>query len=367
MLDWPDRWRPSNGLRHDFSMPLYKAEHEALHRTADCAGYQLLMLNDFTGQSEALVGILDPFWEPKGVITAAEVRQWNAATVALARFDRYTWTNTETFRATIEVAHYGPTDLTDATVRWSLISEAGDVAGKGTLGPLTLPTGGLMAFGSIAVPLERLHEATALTLRVSIGDIDNSWKIWVFPPPPAADPPTDLVIATRYDRATQEALAAGRRVLLLVHGLRGRHAVRTGFASVYWSAGWSLDRMTTLGVLCDPRHPALASFPNDGYSDWQWYELTHNATTLVLDGAPDDLRPIVQGVTDFHQNRLLGQVLEARVGDGRLLVCGYDLNNDLDRRHAARQFRDSLLRYMTSDAFQPRSVSHSRAARPVAR
>jgi hypothetical protein len=193
-----------------------------------------------------------------------------------------------------------------------------------------------------------------LKLRVSIADVHNEWKIWVYPRSPSSAPPTNVVITRRYDRAAQEALAAGRRVLLLAHGFRGSHAVATGFPSVYWSAGWSVNRITTLGVLCDPRHPALAGFPNDGYSDWQWYELTRNATTFVLDGALHDLRPIVQGVTDFHQNRLLGQVWEVRVGGGRLLVCGYDLDRDLDRRHAAQQFRRSLLHYMMSEMFHPR-------------
>jgi beta-galactosidase len=337
-----------------FQYVLYKAEHEALQRTPDCAGYQLLMLNDFTGQSEALVGILDPFWEPKGIVTAAEVRQWNAPTVALARFGRYTWTSAETFRAAIEVAHFGPTDLAEETARWSLTTAAGTVVGQGSLGPRPMPTGGLTQFGSIAVPLERLRDATALRLRVSLGAVHNAWTIWVYPPPPATAPPADVVITRRFDRAAQDALEGGGRVLLLAHGRRGSHTVQTGFPSVYWSAGWSPNRITTLGVLCDPQHPALASFPNDGYSDWQWYELTRNATTFVLTGAPHGLRPIVRAVTDFHQNRRLGQVLEARVGRGRLLVCGYDLERDLERRHAPRQLRQSLLRYLTSDAFQPR-------------
>ena len=69
-----------------FQLVQYKAEHEAMLRTRGYAGYQLLMLNDFTGQSEALVGILDPFWESKGRRHAAEVRAWNAPTVLLARF-----------------------------------------------------------------------------------------------------------------------------------------------------------------------------------------------------------------------------------------------------------------------------------------
>lgn len=44
---------------------------------------------------------------------------------------------------------------------------------------------------------------------------------------------------------------------------------------------------------------------------------------------------------------------EARVGAGRLLVCSYDLETDLEGRHAARQFRNSLLQYLESTAFWP--------------
>ena len=56
-----------------FQLVQYKAEHEAMLRTRGLAGYQLLMLNDFTGQSEALVGVLDPFWQSKGVVNADDV------------------------------------------------------------------------------------------------------------------------------------------------------------------------------------------------------------------------------------------------------------------------------------------------------
>ena len=37
----------------------------------------------------------------------------------------------------------------------------------------------------------------------------------------------------------------------------------------------------------------------------------------------------------------------------RVLVCGYDLASNLERRHAARQFRHSLLRYANSATFAP--------------
>jgi hypothetical protein len=141
--------------------------------------------------------------------------------------------------------------------------------------------------------------------------------------------------------------------LLLAQGLKNSHAARTGFESVYWSAGWWGNKFSSLGVLCDPQHPALAAFPNDGCSDWQWRDLCAGATTFDLEGAPAGFRPIVQPVPDFHYNSLLGQVFEARVGAGSLLVCGYDLTSNLDRRPAARQFRRSLFRYVGSDAFRP--------------
>ena len=97
----------------------------------------------------------------------------------------------------------------------------------------------------------------------------------------------------------------------------------------------------------------MKEFPNEGWSDWQWRELCHGATTFDLTGAPVGLRPIVQRVPDFHFNTLLGQLFEGRVGKGSLLVCGYDLTRDLDQRPAARQFRRSLFRYAASEWFRP--------------
>ena len=47
----------------------YKDVIEAQLRTYLKGGFQLLSLNDFTGQGYAPVGILDPFWNTKGLIT----------------------------------------------------------------------------------------------------------------------------------------------------------------------------------------------------------------------------------------------------------------------------------------------------------
>lgn len=74
---------------------------------------------------------------------------------------------------------------------------------------------------------------------------------------------------------------------------------------------------------------------------------------MVLDDFPADYRPIVQLVDDWFTNRKLGILLEGKIGNGKLMVCSADLQKDLDKRPAARQFRQSILQYMASDRFNP--------------
>ena len=53
----------------------YKEVNEALLRTSTSGGFQLLGLSDFPGQGSAFVGILDAFWESKGLVTPEKYRE----------------------------------------------------------------------------------------------------------------------------------------------------------------------------------------------------------------------------------------------------------------------------------------------------
>jgi hypothetical protein len=110
---------------------------------------------------------------------------------------------------------------------------------------------------------------------------------------------------------------------------------------------------TTLGVLCDPKHPALAQFPTDYHSNWQWWYLLTRAGAMVLDDLPSDLAPTVQVIDDWVTGRKLGLVFEARVDRGSILVCSIDLSGDLARNPVARQLLHSLLAYLDGKHFKP--------------
>lgn len=337
-----------------FQALLYKEEIEAALRTPGMAGIQLLDLHDFPGQGTAPVGVLDAFWDQKGYITPEQYRRFCNDTVPLARMTKRSFENNETFSAQIDVAHYGPRDLPDATATWRIRTSTGKVIGQGELASRTIPTGALTTLGNISLPLAQIDRAARLNLEITVADRSNDWHFWVFPAGREVAPPGDVLIATTLDDAAMARLDTGGKVLLLP-GV-GRIAADTlgSFQPIFWNrVTFPRQREHTLGVLVDPRHPALADFPTDNHSDWQWWDLQQNSRPMVLDALPRNLTPIVQMIDDWNVCRRLGLVIEAQVGNGRLVLSSIDLQKDLDQRPAARQMLRSILSYMSGEDFKP--------------
>jgi hypothetical protein len=336
----------------------YKEEIESALRTRGFGGFQLLDLHDFPGQGTALVGVLDPFWESKPYVTPEQFRRFCADTVPLARMDKRTWTTAETFRADVEVAHFGPAPIEDAVAAWKLIGENGKTVASGTFPAKTIPIGNGTALGTVEVPLKRVAPAKKVTLVVGMAGTpaENDWDVWVFADRVETAPPADVLVAESLDEAARERLESGGKVLLLAPPRSVKSKVAIGFSSVFWNTAWTRGQAPhTLGILCDPAHPAFAAFPAEGWSNWQWWELVTGSAAMILDDLPPDFRPLVQPIDTWFESRRLGLLFEAKVGGGRLMVCSMDLAKDLDRRIVARQMRRSVLDYMAGAAFAPKT------------
>jgi hypothetical protein len=183
---------------------------------------------------------------------------------------------------------------------------------------------------------------------------ENDWNVWVYPSSSEGAAPADVLVTPALDQAALARLDAGGRVLLLPSRLSRLHP-RLDFEPIFWNRYMFHNQARqTLGLLCDPKHPALAKFPTQFFQDWQWDEIVTGAHGMVLDALPKDLRPIVQPIDDWNTNRKLGLVWECRVGSGKLLICSADLEKDLGRRPAARQLRESLLSYLAGKHFSPK-------------
>ena len=316
---------------------LYKEEIERALKTPQQSGFQLLDLHDFPGQGTALVGLLDAFWDSKGLVEPQRFREACAPVVPLAQFDKAVWKADETFTAKVDIANYSFETMADKTISWQLNDEAGNTYAEGT-------------GENIKIALNKVAKAQRLELVVAIKDTPwrNRWNIWVYPEVTIQQHKQLLVTADV--NVALKALKKGKKVLLSpktasIKGLEGK------FLPVFWSPVHFPKQAGTMGLLCNPQHPALANFPTEMHSNWQWWILVKRSRVMVLDSiAP--VQPIVESVDNFVNNRRLAQVFEAKVGKGSLIFSSIDLLTDAHLPEL-RQMQYSLVQYMLSDAFKP--------------
>lgn len=355
MLEIRHRFHQASGR---FSWLVYKEDIETTLRTPSFGGFQLLDLHDFPGQGTALVGLLDVFWDSKGILSPEQFRQFCAPTVVLLRMKSFTWTTDQTWSGRVQVAHYGHADLNDQSARWVIRDNRGRELGRGQLAPRDLPVGQVTTLGDIELPLKGLDDAAQCRVEVTLGanGVKNGWDFWVYPADCDTEPPQGVLVACEFDEDTRAALAAGGNVLLIKTD--GPTMQKMDFFPVFWQFNGFSNRREGRGggILCDPEAPALAAFPTDFHSNWQWYDLTRRSHCFDLDATDPAFEPVVWFIDDFHRNLKLGVLFETRVGRGKLLACSLDLKGDLNRRPVARQMLRGLYHYMASPAFRPQAA-----------
>lgn len=337
----------------------YKADIEAALRTRSFGGFQLLDLHDFPGQGTALVGVLDAFWDEKGYISPKEYSRFCNSTVPLARLKKHIYINSDTLSTSIEIAHYGDAPLLACIPTWKISDIYGKVIFSGKLPQTDIPLGNCISLGEISVPLSSVQKAEKLILEVSAGSFSNNWDIWVYPAQKEKITGVDKIkIVSTLDPATCNYLENGGSVLLsLKKGtLKPEFGgdVKIGFSSIFWNTAWTHGQApNTLGILCNPEHPALANFPTEYYSNWQWWDAMSHSNAIELNKLSSEIKPIVRAIDDWVTNRPLALLFELKIGKGKLLVSGIDLNQDIQSRPEALQLKQSLLHYMTGKQFNP--------------
>lgn len=381
-----------------FAVSLYKEEIEACMRTYPYGGFQIVEARDFPGEGAAIIGWLDAFWDSKGLITPEAFRRFCGPVVCLLRMPKRIYTNEENFVVQAEVANYTHNNI-ELPAEWSIADEHGRVVASGNFRVKPMIMGTVTALGEINISFKNIRAPSRLTVTVTAAGTSNSWNTWVYPAKQAAVP-GNVKIAYAFDAATREALDKGENVLLFADPEKGLYEVQPAFMGhdsvrmfppvmkgksaipgSYMPAFWDMrlfNQAGTLSILCDPEHPALAGFPTEVQSDWQWADIlgsytakasyhiagdmaehewddrSHRSKAIVLNETPREYRPLVQVIDNYERNYKLGIIFETRVGKGKLLVCALDLDTDADKRPAARQLKTSLLQYAAGNAFEPK-------------
>jgi hypothetical protein len=122
-------------------------------RTPGNAGFELLDIHDYPGTGTALVGMLDAFWDSKGLTTPETFRRYCGPTVPLLRMKKRTFTASETFAADAEVAHFGAAPLADSVPVWNIAEDSGHLVASGQFPKQDIP--GKLTASVRAVPLAK--------------------------------------------------------------------------------------------------------------------------------------------------------------------------------------------------------------------
>lgn len=380
------------------SVQCYKEELEGFLRSKNMAGYQILDIQDFSGQGTALVGILDAFMDNKGHVTKKEWNGFCSDAVCLAQFDSYLLKAGEHFIMDPALSYYRQDHkLKGARLQWklSLCAGVGAVEGEAsdkqadvmTSAPqeTVLGEGSCMvpddAYGltqleqaRIKLPDSRVPEKLKLVLQLAEGETvlsENSYILWMYPAflPDTADVLAENVYTaangasvffTEDEGEARTLLKEGKRVLYLPNEVKD--SIRGFYCTDFWcypmfrSISESMGKevpVGTMGLCIQKEHPALSQFPTEQYSTPQWYGIVSESDCAVLDEVTaKDYRPIVQMIDNFERNHKLGILFEGKSGSGRLMVCTGRLSK-LTGRPEAAQFLKSILDYMTSDEFNP--------------
>lgn len=311
----------------------YKREIETLLRSREVSGFQLLDLQDYTGQGTALVGVLNAMMENKGLISAEEWREFCAGTVVLGEFASFTGMMGEDIRFDVQISECDP-EKQHTCIRCTLMDGerelyACDVTPGARHGRLTDAV-------SVTFPAECYRDAMQerimrLTVVLTLEDgTRNHYPIWLIPP-------IDI-------RITREGIEKDGRMVafvsaeekadgaaIVVPSAEGQ--LPAEYCTDFWcypmfrSISESMGKpvpVGTMGLSIDTASPLLKRFAQEDYTTPVWYAILQTAHVQRL---PADIHPAVQMIDNTERCARLG-ILYQQDGVWHLTARLWEKPND---------------------------------------
>lgn len=354
-------------LAHDFfrssgslAAACYRNELETALRSSYLAGFQLLDIQDFTGQGTALVGMLNAFMENKGLITAADWRRFCSDAVLQAEFDSYVVTAGQEFPFTASLSYFRREGLPNCRLLCRLTDSEGSLADSAVQNIPAVTENGRHILGDFRLKIPMLNAPAALRLTVELEgtDIKNSYILWAYQTASALSAPAlpeQCGLAFSCKELPQTARHA-KSCLLFLSAEENHSSVEGTYCTDFWcypmfrSISSSMNKeapVGTMGLLIHKEHEALHRFPCESYTTPQWHSIVTSSRSTILDDT--DILPIVQTIDNFDRNHRLGLLYEIYLRDLDLgvLVCTGDLPRLSQKGHQeAAALYQSLISYL---------------------
>ena len=337
----------------------YKAELETAMRSNELAGFQLLDLQDFTGQGTALIGVLNAFMESKGLISSSEWRQFCNDTVLLAELPKLVYKTGENVDIIIKLACFKPESIINPRIEFILANEYTVIASDVTIAEGEYNCG-VFNLCSFKITMPKVDTPMKLKTRIKItgSEVCNSYDLWLYPGD-KTEAIEESIVITDSTREALQYLTEGKKVLYYPSQLNDTNSIQGAYCTDFWcypmfrTISESMGKpvpIGTLGLLINHKHRAFEYFPTEFYTTAQWYDIVTNSRALILDDT--DMEPLVWSIDNFERNHRLGILFELKVGEGKLMVCTSNLRRLTDSS-PAKWLEYSILKYISSKEFNP--------------
>ena len=351
-------WKGYVEATGELSLIGYREEIEAAMRTEALSGISLLGLQDFPGQGTALVGMMNAHLQPKP-FAFAEPERFSAFfrdQLPLVLMEKYTYENTETIEAAVQVANFGKEEIRDV-LRYELrekdaLIAAGEAVVNGQKERcIVCPAGWLTNAGVIKVALDEIKKPSRLDLYVWIGELKNSYPVWVYPKTQPCRKESNVYETEHFDAKTREVLQQGGTVYLTPPSTKEAlpDSIQAQFTTDFWSVGTFPGQEGAMGQLIDEKHPLFQYFPTEFHTNWQWWPMAVQRAVIL----PQRYETIIAEMDSYAFLRPMAQLLECRCLNGKLLFSSMGLQN-LQQYPECRALLHAIYCYLESEEFAPR-------------
>ena len=303
---------------------LYKEDIEAQFRTSAIYGFELLDLHDYVGQGAACVGVLDPFFNEKGMITAEKWREFCNDKMVLARMPKYVFKNTEKVKFPVELCDFR--------------SETRN--------------GENQQLEEVELDFSHVKKSTEEVFSYSYEDVKNTYPYTVFVKNDIIEE-ANVLYTKDFEKASR-ALEQGKKVIYSPNLSELDYSCPPlSFLTVFWNAQMGPQWSRGMGMICEISHPIFKKFPTKEYGGWQWEDIFQHGRAFNLSEAGINHEPVVRIIDDHNRNLNLGLIAEGRVGKGSLLIVSANLEGDFEERPAAYALKEAIYAYACSSEFAP--------------
>ena len=176
-----------------------------------------------------------------------------------------TFQNDEAFNAGIQIANFGNSPITNATVTWKTFNGRKEI-GNGSFQIPLIPLGHNAEFPRIQYPLQGILDAAKIKVSIGISgtSIANEWDIWVYPKNETNGNTNDIEVFQSLGPSLFKALDDGKRVLLLPSRESIKAPLAAQFVPVFWNPVMFPNQPGTMGAMIESRHPGLCGFSHGG-------------------------------------------------------------------------------------------------------